>query len=236
MLGNVVGGTTAAAAPLTFTEAIKAGLTANMTSGNLANAAIQMGGKLMMDAFVAEDYSEEQLALIEKQQAIVEQLEAQGQEVDQIKLTEARNLLQQALQVSPTYLARQKEIAMKNRYAAGGVDAVRKANMAGIRSQYADNIARRTQLEGTQAAASAYDVGMQSGIDKKIGLTQAGVGLLPSKTPLGPYYANMGGIYQGWQDKGDKELAGYQSLFGDAFDQKRKKTTTTPGQEDIAIA
>jgi len=100
----------AAAAPLTFKEALTAGLKSSLSSGNLANAAIQMGGKLMMDAFVAEDYSEEQLALIEKQQAIVEALEAQGQEVDNIKLTQARNLLQQALQVSPTYLARQKEL------------------------------------------------------------------------------------------------------------------------------
>jgi len=125
---------------------------------------------------------------------------------------------------------------MKNRYAAGGVDAVRKANMAGIRSQYADNIARRTQLEGTQAAASAYDVGMQSGIDRKIGLTQAGVGLLPPSKPLSGYYENIGAMYENWQDKADEELAGYQDLFGQALGSTKKKKTKTPGQEDIAIS
>jgi len=237
MLGNVVGGTTAvaAAAPLTFKEALTAGLKSSLSSGNLADAAIQMGGKLMMDAFVAEDYSEEQLALIEKQKAIVEQLEAQGQEVDKIKLAEARNLLQQALQVSPTYLARQKEIAMKNRYAAAQTDAVRRANMAGIRSNYADNIARRTQLEGVKAAASEYDVGMQTGLDKKIALTQAGVGLLPPKEPLSGYYENMGTMYANWQDAADEELSGFQDIFGQALGSTKKKKTTTPGEEDIAV-
>ena len=226
----------AVATPLTFKEALTQGLKSSLSSGNLATAAIQMGGKLMMDAFVAEDYTEEQLALIEKQQAIVEQLEAQGQEVDQIKLAEARNLLQQALQVSPAYLARQKEIAMKNRYAAAGTEAVRRANTAGIRSNYADNIARRTHLEGVRAAASEYDAGMQAGLDKKTGLITAGVGLLPPKTPLSGYYENMGTMYADWQDDADEELAGYQSLFGDAFNQKRKKKTKTAGEEDIAIS
>ena len=225
----------AAAAPLTFKEALTAGLKSSLSSGNLADAAIQMGGKLMMDAFVAEDYSEEQLALIEKQKAIVEALEAQGQEVDKIKLTEARNLLQQALQVSPAYLARQKEIAMKNRYAAAQTDAVRRANMAGIRSNYADNIARRTQLEGTRAAAAEYDVGMQTGLDKKIALTQAGVGLLPPSKPLSGYYENMGTMYANWQDAADEELAGYQDLFGQALGSTKKKKTTTAGEEDIAV-
>ena len=109
-----------AATTQTFMGALQGQLASTFTPAMLAEQAIKLGGNLMMEAFVAEDYSEEQLELINKQKAIVERLEAQGAEVDQIQLTEAKRLLQSALQVSPAYIGRQNDIAMKNKYAKAG--------------------------------------------------------------------------------------------------------------------
>ena len=217
----------AATTPATFGQALTGQLATTFTPAMLAQNAIKLGGSLMMEMFVADDYSEEQLALIEKQKAIVEQLEAQGQEVDQIQLTQAKSLLQQALQVSPNYIARQNEVAMKNRYDAAGKDAVRAASTAGIRDNYAQNIARRTALEGGAAGATAYDKGMLAGIDQKVALTKAGLSSLPTGVATSGYYENINNMYKDLNAENEDFLSGAQSFWGSNFAAKDKTVDTT---------
>ena len=225
------GGLAVPAASQTFMGALQGQLASTFTPAMLAEQAIKMGGNLMMEAFVADDYSEEQLAMIQKQKAIVDRLEKQGAEVDQIQLTQAKRLLQDALQVSPAYIARQNEVAMKNKYAKVGNEAVRAANTAGIRSNYAQNIGRRAALEGGAAGATAYDQGMLRGTDQKVALTQAGLQALPKDRELSGYYTNINQMYKDQQEDSDKEYSAWNEMFGSGFakkdeEVKTKKTTT----------
>ncbi|MEE3228094.1 MAG: hypothetical protein VX237_03230, partial [Chloroflexota bacterium] len=220
------GGLVAPATTQTFMGALQGQLASTFTPAMLAEQAIKMGGNLMMEAFVAEDYSEEQLELINKQKAIVDRLEAQGAEVDQVKLTQAKGLLQQALQVSPAYIARQNDIAMRNKYAQAGRTAVRAASSAGIRPNYAQNIERRTALEGAAAGATGYEQGMLRGTEQKTALTQAGLQALTGVTPLAGYYTNINQMYKDQQEQADEELAGWQEMFGSGFAKKDEEVKT----------
>jgi len=217
----------AATTPATFGQALTGQLATTFTPTMLAQNAIKLGGSLMMEMFVADDYSDEQLALIEKQKAIVEQLEAQGQEVDQIQLTQAKSLLQQALQVSPNYIARQNEAAMKNKYAKAGNEAVRAASTAGIRNNYAQNISRRTALEGGAAGATAYDQGLLRGIDQKVALTKAGLSALPTGVATSGYYENINNMYKDLNEENEDFLSGTQQFWGSNFAAKDKAVDTT---------
>ena len=227
-LNTLATGTTAVApaATQTFGQALTGQLASTFTPAMLAENAIKLGGNLMMEAFVAEDYSEEQLALINKQKAIVERLEAQGAEVDQIQLTEAKRLLQSALQVSPAYIGRQNDIAMRNKYARAGQDAVRAASAAGVRDNYAQNISRRTALEGVKAGATAYEQGILRGTDEKTKLATAGLAALPKGTALDGYYTNIQSMYEKMKEEDDEYLAGTQQFFGAGFAKKDDKVET----------
>jgi hypothetical protein len=180
-----------------------------------------MGGNMLTNALVQSEYSEQQQELIDQRKAEVAKLEAQGAEVDTIKLAEARKLLQQAMQVDPTYLARQKANAAKSQDARRTNEAVRRAGSSGRRAGLTDSIRRRGALAGGKHAASAFDSGYQGGLEEKIALQKGGVGMLPTSAGLSGYYANLGSQYDSAEEARDKEREGYNQLFGFA--------TTQPG-------
>ena len=205
----------------TFGERFQAGLETAYSPENLGRASLQMGGNMLTNALVQSEYSEQQQELIDQRKAVVARLEAQGAEVDTIKLAEARKLLQQAMQVDPTYLARQKATAAKNQAARSTNEAVRRAGSSGRRAGLTDSIRRRGALAGGKHAASAFDSGYQGGLEEKIALQKGGVGMLPTSAGLSGYYANLGSQYDSAEEARDKEREGYNQLFGFA--------TTQPG-------
>jgi hypothetical protein len=205
----------------TFGERFQAGLKNAYSPENLGKASLQMAGNMLTDALVQSDYSAEQQQLIDQRKAEVARLEAQGAEVDKIKLAEARKMLQQAMQVDPTYLARQKANAAKNQAARSTNEAVRRAGASGRRAGLSESIRRRGVLAGGKHSASAFDAGYQGGLEKKIALQKGGVGMLPTSTALGGYYTNLGTQYKDAEEARDKEREGYNQLFGFA--------TTQPG-------
>ena len=204
-------------ATTTFAQDFKAGMGKAFSAENLGKAALQTGGNALINASIQSDYSEEQQQLIDQRQAEVTRLEAQGAEVDAIKLAEARSMLQQAMQVDPTYLARQKANAAKNQAANATNEAIRTAGSSGRRSGYTDSIRRRGNIEGAKNSASAFDSGFQGGLKQKTDLQKAGVGLLPSSAGLSGYYTNLGSQYDSAEKARDEERAGYQKLFGDSL-------------------
>ena len=205
----------------TFGERFQAGLETAYSPENLGRASLQMGGNMLTNALVQSEYSEQQQELIDQRKAVVARLEAQGAEVDTIKLAEARKLLQQAMQVDPTYLARQKANAAKSQDARRTNEAVRRAGSSGRRAGLTDSIRRRGALAGGKHAASAFDSGYQGGLEEKIALQKGGVGMLPTSAGLSGYYANLGSQYDSAEEARDKEREGYNQLFGFA--------TTQPG-------
>jgi hypothetical protein len=205
----------------TFGERFQAGLKNAYSPENLGKASLQMAGNMLTDALVQSDYSAEQQQLIDQRKAEVARLEAQGAEVDAIKLAEARKMLQQAMQVDPTYLARQKANAAKNQASRATNEAVRRAGASGRRAGLSESIRRRGVLAGGKHSASAFDAGYQGGLEKKIALQKGGVGMLPTSTALGGYYTNLGTQYNNAEEARDKEREGYNQLFGFA--------TTQPG-------
>ena len=205
----------------TFGERFQAGLETAYSPENLGKASLQMGGNMLTNALVQSEYSEQQQELIDQRKAVVARLEAQGAEVDTIKLAEARKLLQQAMQVDPTYLARQKANAAKSQDARRTNEAVRRAGSSGRRAGLTDSIRRRGALAGGKHAASAFDSGYQGGLEEKIALQKGGVGMLPTSAGLSGYYANLGSQYDSAEEARDKEREGYNQLFGFA--------TTQPG-------
>ena len=205
----------------TFGERFQAGLETAYSPENLGRASLQMGGNMLTNALVQSEYSEQQQELIDQRKAEVAKLEAQGAEVDTIKLAEARKLLQQAMQVDPTYLARQKANAAKSQDARRTNEAVRRAGSSGRRAGLTDSIRRRGALAGGKHAASAFDSGYQGGLEEKIALQKGGVGMLPTSAGLSGYYANLGSQYDSAEEARDKEREGYNQLFGFA--------TTQPG-------
>ena len=201
----------------TFVQQMGTGFKNALTSQAAVQGMTKMSTELMMSAFMPENYDDEQLQLIEQHKKTIERLEAQGEAVDGIKMTQARSLLQQALQVDPTYLARQKEQGVKNQYALAANKAQRDASQAGLRPTYAANEARRIQLAGTTAGASAYDQGYITGITEKGKMTQAGLQALPTTTGLPAYYTSLAGMYQGGAEDLEEEKKGYRELFGDIY-------------------
>jgi hypothetical protein len=201
----------------TFVQQVGTGFKNALTNPAAVQGFTKMGTEMMMSAFMPENYDDEQLALIEQHKKTIERLEAQGEAVDGIKMTQARNLLQQALQVDPTYLARQKEQGVKNQYAIAANKAQRDASKAGLAPTYAANEARRVQLAGIKAGASAYDQGYITGITEKSKMTQAGLQALPTTTGLPAYYTSLAGMYQGGAEDLEEEKKGYRQLFGDIY-------------------
>jgi len=223
--GNGTGGGAGNKPPVdpnaSFGDRFKAGLKTAYSPENLGKASLQMAGNALTNALVQSDYSAEQQQLIDQRKAEVARLEAQGAEVDAIKLAEAKKLLRLAMQVDPTYLARQKANAAKNQAARSTNEAVRRAGASGRRAGLSESIRRRGALQGGKYSASAFDSGFQGGLEKKIALQKGGVGMLPTSTALGGYYTNLGSQYDTAEEARDKEREGYNQLFGFA--------TTQPG-------
>jgi len=203
--------------PKTGWAGFKEGITEAYSPQNLGKASVQMAGNMAIDALTGSEYSAEQQELINQRKAEIARLEAQGAEVDAIKLAEARKLLHQAMQVDPTYLARQKANAAKNQASRATNEAVRIANASGNRAGLSDSIRRRGLLTGGKRAATAYDVGYQGGLKEKLALQKSGVDVLPTSAGLSGYYANLGTQYDSVEEARDAERKGYRDLFADTL-------------------
>lgn len=216
---QTAGVSTGGATPKTGWEGFKEGIAEAYSPQNLGKQSMQMAGNALVNAVTGEagQYTPEQQELIDSRKAEVARLEAQGAEVDKIKLAEARKLLQQALQVDPTYLARQKANAAKNQASRATNEAVRRAGATGNRAGLSASIKRRGELAGGKHAASAYDVGYQGGLKEKLALQESGVSMLPdSSSKLSGYYTGLGAQYTSGQEARDKEREAYNKLFGNA--------------------
>jgi len=200
-------------------ESFKTKLSDKFSSDKLMDRAIDGGIQAGVNAAVGSQYSPEQLELQNQYKEEIARLEAQGAEVDQIKLAQAKELLQQAMQVDPVWLARQKANAEKNKAARATNNAVRQASLgygsgSGNRT---DAIRRRGKIQGSKASSSAYDAGYLGGIDQKTKLQTAGLSNLPGSTGLSGYYQQLGSMYQSDDERRKKEIEGWGDMFGNSI-------------------
>jgi hypothetical protein len=195
----------------------KAGMKNAFSPDKLGDAAVRGLGNLLVNEAVGTSYSPEQQQLIDSRQAEVERLEAQGAEVDAIKLAEAKKLLRLAMNVDPTYLGRQAANLAKNQAGRATGEAVRRVGAGGNQQQLADAVRRRGGLTTGKFAASAFDRGYQGGLKEKLGLQKEGVGMLPDSKNLAAYYTSLGTQYNNGAEARDKERAAYNALFNSAL-------------------
>lgn len=214
---NGAGQTPPPAAAKTGWEGFKEGLNKAYSAENLGKTSMQMAGNALVNSMVGTSYTAEQQQLIDQRRAEVERLEAQGAEVDKIKLAEARKLLQQAMQVDPTYLARQKANAAKNQASRATNEAVRRAGGSGRQAGLVESVRRRGALAGGKHSASAFDAGYQGGLQEKLALQESGLKSLPDSKGLSGYYTSLGTQYANAEEARDKERAAYNKLFGQAL-------------------
>ena len=197
-------------------DKFKTKLSDKFSSDKLMDKAIDGGIQAGVNAVVGSQYSPEQLELQNSYKEQIARLEAQGAEVDQIKLAQAKELLQQAMQVDPVWLARQKANAEKNKAARATNNAARDASLGygtGGGNRVA-GIRRRGAIQGNKASSSAYDAGYLGGIDQKTKLQTAGLGNLPGSTQLSGYYQQLGSMYQSDDERRQKEIEGWGDMFG----------------------
>jgi len=206
-----------APAPKTGWEGFKEGLSNAYSGENLGKMSMQMAGNALVNSMVGTSYTPEQQQLIDQRKAEVERLEAQGAEVDKIRLAEARKLLQQAMQVDPTYLARQKANAAKNQALRATNEAVRRAGSSGRQPGLVESVRRRGALASGKHSASAFDAGYQGGLQEKLALQESGLESLPDSKGLSGYYTSLGTQYANAEEARDKERAAYNSLFREAL-------------------
>ena len=197
----------------TFGERFQAGLKTAYSPENLAKASLQMGGNLLSNALISNELPAEQQAQINAAQAVVDRLEAQGAEVDELKLAAAKLALRDANNISIEWLRQQKYAQAKNRGSRQTRDAVRIASAKGYNQAGMPNVYRRGGLETEKAASTAGEQAALGAYDTRGKLFAQANSMFPTSTGTTGYRTSMQSIWDADAKRKEDERKAYGSVW-----------------------
>jgi len=197
----------------TFGERFQAGLKTAYSPENLAKASLQMGGNLLSNALISNELPAEQQAQINAAQAVVDRLEAQGAEVDELKLAAAKLALRDANNISIEWLRQQKYAQAKNRGSRQTRDAVRTASAKGYNQAGMPNVYRRGGLETEKAASTAGEQAALGAYDTRGKLFAQANSMFPTSTGTTGYRTSMQSIWDADAKRKEEERKAYGNVW-----------------------
>ena len=197
----------------TFGERFQAGLKTAYSPENLAKASLQMGGNLLSNALISNELPAEQQAQINAAQAVVDRLEAQGAEVDELKLAAAKLALRDANNISIEWLRQQKYAQAKNRGSRQTRDAVRIASAKGYNQAGMPNVYRRGGLETEKAASTAGEQAALGAYDTRGKLFAQANSMFPTSTGTTGYRTSMQSIWDADAKRKEEERKAYGNVW-----------------------
>ena len=193
----------------TWTEAFQKGF----SKDNTMKAAMNMGGNLLTNALISNELPAEQQAQIDAAQAEVDRLEAQGAEVDALKLASAKQALRDANNISIEWLRQQKYAQAKNSGSRQTRDAVRTASAKGYNQAGMPNVYRRGGLETEKAASTAGEQAALGAYDTRGKLFAQANSMFPTSTGTTGYRTSMQSIWDADAKRKEEERKAYGSAW-----------------------
>ena len=193
----------------TWTEAFQKGF----SKDNTMKAAMNMGGNLLTNALISNELPAEQQAQIDAAQAEVDRLEAQGAEVDALKLASAKQALRDANNISIEWLRQQKYTQAKNRGSRQTRDAVRTASAKGYNQAGMPNVYRRGGLETEKAASTAGEQAALGAYDTRGKLFAQANSMFPTSTGTTGYRTSMQSIWDADAKRKEEERKAYGNVW-----------------------
>ena len=193
----------------TWTEAFQKGF----SKDNTMKAAMNMGGNLLTNALISNELPAEQQAQIDAAQAEVDRLEAQGAEVDALKLASAKQALRDANNISIEWLRQQKYTQAKNRGSRQTRDAVRIASAKGYNQAGMPNVYRRGGLETEKAASTAGEQAALGAYDNRSKLFAQANSMFPTSTGTTGYRTSMQSIWDADAKRKEEERKAYGNVW-----------------------
>ena len=193
----------------TWTEAFQKGF----SKDNTMKAAMNMGGNLLTNALISNELPAEQQAQIDAAQAEVDRLEAQGAEVDALKLASAKQALRDANNISIEWLRQQKYAQAKNSGSRQTRDAVRIASAKGYNQAGMPNVYRRGGLETEKAASTAGEQAALGAYDTRGKLFAQANSMFPTSTGTTGYRTSMQSIWDADAKRKEEERKAYGNVW-----------------------
>jgi len=193
----------------TWTEAFQKGF----SKDNTMKAAMNMGGNLLTNALISNELPAEQQAQIDAAQAEVDRLEAQGAEVDALKLASAKQALRDANNISIEWLRQQKYAQAKNSGSRQTRDAVRTASAKGYNQAGMPNVYRRGGLETEKAASTAGEQAALGAYDTRGKLFAQANSMFPTSTGTTGYRTSMQSIWDADAKRKEEERKAYGNVW-----------------------
>jgi hypothetical protein len=203
-----------AAAPKTFTEAIKAvpqEIAKKFSDPkNLADLTLRAAGQLAGSLFAGDGLSAEEQALLEAQTEELRQLQSTNQGLFQQKLNEAQRLIGESKYFDPEYFGLQ---SARRAQTQGAV--AKSAGLRGLTGERRTSESRRYDLATGRATGTAFDTGFQSAIGPRLQTQQVGLSAMPGylnyQTPATTAQLNAEELKR---QRRASEVEGIQTLFG----------------------
>jgi len=150
-----------------------------LTDPDTLTDALVLGGSEVVGSLLGVgEMTEEQREAVERQRAELEAMRRTNIDLYNRRVAAAEQLLQQARQNDPAYLAALSGNAARIAGARRGSAQRRNAAFSG--REYTAGDARRAGLAVSRSAGAAYDRGFTAGLQRQTGLTEAGLRGLPS--------------------------------------------------------
>lgn len=144
----------------------------------ITDALALFGTEALGSALGVGEMTAEQKAAVEAQRRELEAMRRTNVDLYNRRVAAAEQLLQQARQNDPAYLATLRGNTARIAAARQGAQQRRAAAFSGREHTAGD--ARRAGLGVTRAAGTAYDRGFTAGLQRQAGLTEAGLRSLPA--------------------------------------------------------
>ena len=173
---------TTAAAPQTYSEALRAKLT---SPAGQADFTLRAAGMLAGSALAGSGLSPEEEALLAQQTEELRQLQQTNQALFNQRLEQAQNLMGESKYFDPEYFGLQ---SARRAQTQGAV--AKRAGLRGLTGDRRESEARRFDIESGRRTGTAYDTGFQSAISPRLQTQQAGLSALPTSGPS----VNYGGL------------------------------------------
>lgn len=220
----VTGGATAAA-PTTFSQALKQKFTDPKAQADLF---LRAAGQLAGSAIAGDGLSDEEKQLLQQQTAELQQLRTTNQELFNQRLQEAQGLIGESKYFDPAYFGMQAQRGVQTSGARAKRDALSKfgPQRAGLRAAEE----RRFDLGISTGGQTAYLQGADAAQQNKIRTQTAGLSAMPTGAPSGAlqYGSYIGSLYDA-ADRRRRQTAGdIGDLFGSMTGSQQANSTGLP--------
>ena len=220
-----VTGSATAAAPTTFSQALKQKFT---DPRNQADLFLRAAGQIAGSAIAGDGLSDEEKQLLQQQTTELQQLRSTNQELFNQRLQEAQSLIGESKYFDPAYFGLQAQRSVQTAGARAKRDALSKfgSQRAGLRRAEE----RRFDLGISTGGQTAYLQGADAAQQNRIRTQTAGLSAMPTGAPTGAlqYGQYIGGLYDS-ADRRRRQAAGdIGDLFGSMTGSQQASSTGLP--------